>query len=70
MTVASADGSLDVVWLEKNAQRLGEAAERTLRLMLYEYVSFAIFCVGAAAGRQREVELSQVLHAELKELEP
>jgi hypothetical protein len=70
MTVAAEDGSLDVAWLEKNAQRLGEAAERTLRLMLYEYISFAIFCVGAAAGRQREVELSHVLRAELKELEP
>jgi hypothetical protein len=38
--------------------------------MLYEYVSFAIFCVGAACDRQREEELSQILRAELEELEP
>jgi hypothetical protein len=70
MTVAEADGSLDIARFDKNVQRLGEAAERTLRHMLYEYISFAIFCVGAAAGRQREAELSQALEAELKELEP
>jgi hypothetical protein len=64
------DGSLDVSRIEKNVQRFGVAAERTLRRMLYEYVSFAIFCVGAAAGRQREEALSQALRAELKDLEP
>jgi hypothetical protein len=70
MTMAEPDGSLDVGRLEKYIPRLGEAAERTLRVMLYEYVSFAIFCVGAAAGRQREEELSQQLRAELQALEP
>jgi hypothetical protein len=64
------DGSLDISRIEKNVQRFGVAAERTLRRMLYEYVSFAIFCVGAAAGRQREEALSQALRAELKDLEP
>jgi hypothetical protein len=70
MTVAEPDGGLDVAELEKNLPRLGEVAEQTLRHMLYEYISFAIFCVGAAGGRQREEELSQALRAELKELEP
>jgi hypothetical protein len=70
MAVPQPDGSLDVARVEKNVPRFGAAAERNLRRMLHEYVSFAIFCVGAAAGRQREEELSQTLRSELKELEP
>jgi hypothetical protein len=70
IAMPQADGSLDIARVEKNVPRFGAAAERNLRRMLYEYVSFAIFCVGAAAGRQREEELSQTLRAELKELEP
>jgi hypothetical protein len=64
------DGSLDTKRIEANVHRFGGAAERTLRRMLHEYVSFAVFCVGAACGRQREEELSQALRAELTELEP
>lgn len=70
MAMPQPDGSLDVARVEKNVPRFGAAAERHLRRMLYDYVSFAIFCVGAAAGRQREEELSRTLRAELKELEP
>jgi hypothetical protein len=70
MTEAEPDGALDLTRLMKNVPRFGDAAERTLRRVLYEYISFAIFCVGAAAGRQREEELSQVLRAQLKDLEP
>lgn len=70
MAVPQPDGSLDLTRVEKNVPRFGAPAERNLRRMLYEYVSFAIFCVGAAAGRKREEELSRTLHAELKELEP
>jgi hypothetical protein len=70
MAMPQPDGSLDVARVEKNVPRFGTAAERHLRRMLHDYVSFAIFCVGAAAGRQREEELSQTLRAELKELEP
>lgn len=64
------NGSLDMDRVTTNVQRFGGAAERTLRRMLHEYVSFAIFCVGAACGRQREEELSQALRTELTELEP
>jgi hypothetical protein len=64
------DGSLDTDRIAENVQRFGGAAERTLRRMLYEYVSFAIFCVGAACGRQHEEELSQTLGADLVQLEP
>jgi hypothetical protein len=70
MTEAGPDGALDLTRLAKNVPRFGDGAERTLRRVLYEYISFAIFCVGAAAGRQREEELSEVLRAQLKELEP
>ncbi len=64
------DGSFDLARVATNLQRFNTAAEKTLRRMLYEYVSFAIFCVGAAAGRQREQELSARLTTELKALEP
>lgn len=64
------NGSLDTDRIAANVQRFGGAAERTLRRMLHEYVSFAIFCVGAACGRQREEELSQALRSELTELTP
>ncbi|MEY4547227.1 MAG: hypothetical protein RL685_3422 [Pseudomonadota bacterium] len=65
------DGTLDARRMAGNAQRaLAAAPESTLRRMLYEYVSFAIFCVGATLGFQRESELSAKLATELKELEP
>jgi hypothetical protein len=65
------DGALDPTRLASNLQRLtSESSEASLRRMLYEYVSFAIFCVGAAAGRQREAALSLRLAPELQELEP
>jgi uncharacterized protein DUF4388 len=65
------DGALDPSRLVANLQRLSsESSEASLRRMLYEYVSFAIFCVGAAAGRQREAALSLRLASELQELEP
>jgi hypothetical protein len=70
------DGAFDPKRVVTNLQRLAQdsavrdSAEATLRRMLYEYVSFAIFCVGAAAGRQREEALSAHLSAELTELEP
>jgi hypothetical protein len=56
--------------VQENLQRWSGGAERALRRTLYEYVSFAIFCVGAAAGRQREEALGEALRAELRELEP
>lgn len=64
------NGRLDTDRIAENVQRFGGAAERNLRRMLHEYVSFAVFCVGAACGRQHEEELSQALRAELTELEP
>jgi hypothetical protein len=70
------DGALDAKRLVANLQWLApdsaapDSVEATLRRMLYEYVSFAIFCVGAAAGRQREEALSGRLSAQLAELEP
>ncbi len=64
------NGSLEAEQVAADLQRFGDAAERNLRRMLYEYTSFAIFCVGAACGRQREDELSEALSAELKELQP
>lgn len=65
------DGAFDVQRVLLNLQRINTpGAESTLRRMLYEYVSFAIFCVGAAAGRQKEQALSARLAADLKALEP
>jgi len=71
MAGPSPDGSFEVSRVAQNVQSLQSAqAEGALRKMLYEYVSFAIFCVGAAAGRQREEALSKRLAAELKALAP
>ncbi len=68
----TAAGSLEPGRVAANLQLLqvGRGAEETLRRLLYEYVSFAIFCVGAAAGRQRETELSSRLAGPLSQLEP
>lgn len=64
-------GTFDARRVALNAERvLARAPEMTLRGMLYEYVSFAIFCVGATLGFQKESELSAKLATELKELEP
>lgn len=65
------DGSFDPQRVLLNLQRIhAPGAEASLRRLFYEYVSFAIFCVGAAAGRQKEQALSARLAAELKALEP
>ncbi|HEU4581036.1 MAG TPA: DUF4388 domain-containing protein [Polyangiaceae bacterium] len=65
------DGTFDARRLASNAARaLAQTPEGTLRRMLYEYVSFAIFCVGATLGFQKESELSSRLAPELRELEP
>jgi hypothetical protein len=67
----AANGTFDAKRVASNAaQALGQAPEGTLRRMLYEYVGFAIFCVGATLGYQKETELSAQLATELKELEP
>lgn len=67
----AANGTFDARRVANNAAKaLGQAPEATLRRMLYEYVSFAIFCVGATLGFQKESELSAQLATELKELEP
>jgi hypothetical protein len=70
MSAPQPDGTLDFARVQENLQRWSGGAERALRRTLYEYVSFAIFCVGAAAGRQREEALGEALRAELRELEP
>jgi len=70
MAGPEADGTLDVERVAENIQRFGSAAERTLRRTLYDYVSFAIFCVGAAAGRHHEERLGEDLRAALAALEP
>ena len=70
MAAPTPDGSLDISRVSEKLQRFTGSGELTLRRMLYDYISFAIFCVGAAAGRQREVDLGERLHAELKQLEP
>ena len=65
------DGTFDSRRLASNAAKsLAQSPEGTLRRLLYEYVSFAIFCVGATLGFQKESELSSTLAPELKELEP
>lgn len=65
------DGTFEAKRVASNAAKaLAKAPEGTLRRMLYEYVSFAIFCVGATLGFQKESELSAQLATELKELEP
>lgn len=65
------EGTFDAKRVTQNLSRITAAkGDTALRTMLYEYVSFAIFCVGAAAGRQREETLSQRLAADLKALQP
>lgn len=65
------DGAFDPARVLSNLQRLNTPdSEASMRRMFYQYVSFAIFCVGAAAGRQKEEALSRRLAADLKSLEP
>ncbi len=67
----SGEGTLDARRVAQNHQnQAGTAAEHTLRRMLYEYTSFAIFCLGAAAGREKEAELSRRLASDMARLEP
>lgn len=67
----AADGTFDPRRVAQNLQGLSsDSPEHALRRMLYEYVSFAIFCLGAAAGRERELELSRRLAPDLASLEP
>lgn len=56
-----ASGRLDVERLAQNAELLGEGsdAEHTLRKLLLDYVSFALFSVGAALGKEKEDELQR-----------
>jgi hypothetical protein len=65
------DGAIDASRVALNLQHLpSDTTIPSVRRMLYEYVSFAIFCVGAAAGRQREAGLSSRLAPELDQLKP
>lgn len=65
------DGSFDAVILERNARRLKtDHVTSSLQKVLYEYVSFAIFCVGAAVGWQREAALSDAVAGALQVLKP
>lgn len=67
----ASDGTLDSRRVAQNLQmQAGTAAEHTLRRMLYEYTSFAIFCLGAAAGREKEAELSRRIASDMARLEP
>jgi hypothetical protein len=65
------DGSLVAQRVVANLQRFtSPGTDSLLRRMLYEYVSFAIFCVGGTLGWKKESELGDRLAAGLKELEP
>jgi hypothetical protein len=65
------DGSLVAQRVAANLLRLtAGGTEANLRRVLYEYVSFAIFSVGATLGWQRESALGARLAAPLKDLEP
>lgn len=65
------DGSFSPAGISRNWTRLETAQdERILQKMLYEYVSFAIFCVGAAIGWQGEVALSESVEFSISILKP
>ncbi len=62
------DGSLPAEALLAARERL--PAEGGFEKALFDYVSFAIFCVGAAVGWEREVALSERVAGALKRIEP
>jgi hypothetical protein len=67
-----ADGVLNVEAVAKNAVLVasGGDPEQVLRQLLHEYVSFALFSVGAALGSGAEADVTKAVAAQLGSLRP
>jgi hypothetical protein len=67
-----ADGALDPERVAENAVIVAGGADphHVLQQMLHEYVSFALFSLGAALGSDIEAEVTQKVGAELGTLRP
>lgn len=65
-------GRFDAEKVASNAELLAQGAdvEQTLRKLLSDYVSFALFSVGAAVGKEREAELQRECDLALSTLRP
>jgi hypothetical protein len=67
-----AEGVLDADRVAQNAVIVagGAAPDNVLKQMLHEYVSFALFSVGAALGSGAEAEVTKAVGAQLASLRP
>jgi hypothetical protein len=67
-----AEGVLDADRVARNALIVagGSDADNVLKQMLHEYVSFALFSMGAALGSDVEAEVTKSVAAELASLRP
>ncbi len=65
-------GKLDPQRVAENAPMVAEGGdvEHTLRKLLFDYVSFALFSVGAAVGKEGEAELLKDYELSLSALRP
>lgn len=65
-------GRLDADRVAKNALMIAEGgdAEHTLRKLLFDYVSFALFSIGATVGKEGEAELLKTYELSLSALRP
>ncbi len=68
----NAEGRLDAARVAKNAPLVsrGTDPEQTVRQLLFDYASFALFSVGSAVGQQREAELMRAAAEGLRRLRP
>lgn len=67
-----AQGRLDAARIAQNAALVSQGGdeEQTLRQLLFDYASFALFSVGAAVGKEREAELVRAVGGVLGRLRP
>jgi hypothetical protein len=65
-------GRLDADRIAQNAELVAQGgdAEQTARKLLFDYVSFALFSIGAALGKEKEAELSRECDLALQALRP
>jgi hypothetical protein len=67
-----AQGRLDAARIAQNAPLVSQGGdeEQTLRQLLFEYASFALFSIGAALGKEKEAELVRAVGEVLGRLRP
>lgn len=66
------DGRMNADRVVENAPRVSQGADvgQTLRKLLFDYASFALFSLGSALGEERERELQKEVHEALNILRP